>query len=80
MGFVPESNPLNYLILLCICSGNTQTVHPFLQKMMVSILSIVLIWILRFDQILAGITIDAESITGDQIAKRDDTTNFYNDI
>jgi hypothetical protein len=35
--------------------------------MMVSILSIVSIWILRFDQILAVVTKDAESITEDQI-------------
>jgi len=28
--YVPESNPLNHLILLCICSGNTQPVRPFL--------------------------------------------------
>jgi hypothetical protein len=35
--------------------------------MTVSILSIVSIWILRFDQILAVVTKDAESITEDQI-------------
>ena len=29
--FVPESNRLNYLILLCIGSGNTQSFRPFLQ-------------------------------------------------
>jgi hypothetical protein len=28
---VPESNPLNPLLLLCICSSNTQSVRPFLQ-------------------------------------------------
>jgi hypothetical protein len=33
-----------------------------------------------FDQILAGVSIEAESITGDQIAGKDDTTNFYNDF
>jgi hypothetical protein len=48
--------------------------------MMVSILSIVSIRILRFDLILAGVSIEAESITGDQIAGKDDTTNFYNDL
>jgi hypothetical protein len=48
--------------------------------MMVSTLSIVSIWISRFDQILAGVSIEAESITGDQITGKDDTTNFYNDL
>jgi len=28
---VPILNPLNLLILLCICSGNSQSVRPFLQ-------------------------------------------------
>ena len=43
---------------------------------MVSILYIVSLWILRFDQILADVTIEAESINGDQIAGRDDTKIF----
>ena len=47
---------------------------------MVSFLPIDYIWILMFDQILAGVSIEAESITGDQIAGKDDTTNFYNDF
>ena len=29
--FVPESNPFSFLILLCICLGNTQPARPVLQ-------------------------------------------------
>jgi hypothetical protein len=42
---------------------------------MVSIMSIVSIRILRFDLILADVPIKVESITGDQIAGKDNTTN-----
>jgi len=29
---VPESNPLNNLILLCICSSNLKSIRPFFER------------------------------------------------
>jgi hypothetical protein len=83
LDIVPESNPLNRLNLLRICSDNTQLFRRatyFSNAKWGFDFVHFLNWDFKFYGILAGAEIDKEtdSINVDQIARKDDNTTILN--